>query len=68
MPDDVAARLKVRAAEAGQPLQAYLLGLVTREATRPTLTEIAQRAERYATDEVDNGEVLGLVDEGRAAR
>ncbi|WP_431784478.1 FitA-like ribbon-helix-helix domain-containing protein [Streptomyces chumphonensis] len=68
VPDDVASRLKVRAAEAGQSLQAYLLALVTREATQPTLAEIAQRAERYATSEIDNDEVLRLIDEGRAAR
>ncbi|WP_223290855.1 FitA-like ribbon-helix-helix domain-containing protein [Streptomyces avicenniae] len=37
VPDDVATRVKARAAEAGQSLQTSLLTLVTREATRPTL-------------------------------
>jgi antitoxin FitA len=68
VPDDIASRLKIRAAEAGQSLQTYLLALVTREATQPTLAEIAQRAEQYATSEVGNGDVLALIDEGRAAR
>ncbi|MDT0445697.1 FitA-like ribbon-helix-helix domain-containing protein [Streptomyces johnsoniae] len=68
VPDDIASRLKIRAAEAGQSLQTYLLALVTREATRPTLAEIAQRAEQYAVSEVDNDDVLALIDEGRAAR
>lgn len=31
--------LKIRAAEAGRSLQTYLLALVTREATQPTLAE-----------------------------
>lgn len=68
VPDDIASRLKIRAAEAGQSLQTYLLALVTREATQPTLAEIAQRAEQYATSEVGNDDVLALIDEGRAAR
>ncbi|ONK15367.1 antitoxin [Streptomyces sp. MP131-18] len=68
VPDDIASRLKIRAAEAGQSLQTYLLALVTREATQPTLAEIAQRAEQYAVSEVDNDDVLALIDEGRAAR
>ncbi|MDT0344968.1 FitA-like ribbon-helix-helix domain-containing protein [Streptomyces litchfieldiae] len=68
VPDDIASRLKIRAAEAGQSLQAYLLALVTREATQPTLAEIAQRAEQYAASEVDNNDVLALIDEGRTAR
>ncbi|WP_399421667.1 hypothetical protein [Streptomyces sp. WAC05292] len=46
VPDDIARRIKVRAAEAGQSLQGNLLGLVTRDATQPTLAEIADRAER----------------------
>ncbi|MFR9727113.1 FitA-like ribbon-helix-helix domain-containing protein [Streptomyces sp. MS19] len=68
VPDDIASRLKIRAAEAGQSLQTYLLALVTQEATQPTVAEIAWRAERYATSEVDNDDVLALIDEGRAAR
>ncbi|GAA1596897.1 hypothetical protein GCM10009731_57570 [Streptomyces globosus] len=46
VPDDIARRIKVRAAEAGQSLQGNLLGLVTRDATQPTLAEMADRAER----------------------
>ncbi|MHB9859507.1 FitA-like ribbon-helix-helix domain-containing protein [Streptomyces sp. YIM S03343] len=68
VPEDVARRLKGRAAEAGQSLQAYLLSLITREAATPTLAEMAARAERYAAREVDIDDVLDAIDEGRAGR
>lgn len=68
VPDDVARRLKIRAAEAGQSLQSYLLGLVTREAAEPTLAEMASRAERYAAREVSTADILAAIDEGRAGR
>ncbi|MGW2273364.1 FitA-like ribbon-helix-helix domain-containing protein [Streptomyces yangpuensis] len=68
VPDDVARRIKVRAAEAGQSLQSYLLGLVTRDATQPTLAEMADRAERYATEDIDIQDVLDAIDAGRAGR
>ncbi|MEU6211481.1 FitA-like ribbon-helix-helix domain-containing protein [Streptomyces sp. NPDC085612] len=68
VPDDVARRIKVRAAEAGQSLQSYLLSLVTRDATQPTLAEMADRAERYATEDIDVQDVLDAIDTGRAGR
>ncbi|MFK0236132.1 FitA-like ribbon-helix-helix domain-containing protein [Streptomyces vinaceus] len=68
VPDDIARRIKVRAAEAGQSLQSYLLGLVTRDAAQPTLGEMADRAERYATEDIDIQDVLDVIDAGRAGR
>ncbi|CAL9449501.1 hypothetical protein SUDANB120_02413 [Streptomyces sp. enrichment culture] len=68
VPDDVARRIKVRAAEAGQSLQSYLLSLVTRDATQPTLAEMADRAERYATEDIDLQDVLDAIDAGRTGR
>ncbi|KIX76835.1 FitA-like ribbon-helix-helix domain-containing protein [Streptomyces sp. JL4002] len=68
VPEDVARRIKVRAAEAGQSLQSYLLSLVTRDATQPTLAEMAGRAERYATEDIDVQDVLDAIDTGRAGR
>ncbi|MFG2340370.1 antitoxin [Streptomyces yangpuensis] len=68
VPDDIARRIKVRAAEAGQSLQAYLLSLVTRDATQPTLAEMADRAERYAAEDIDVQDVLDAIDAGRAGR
>ncbi|MFJ3904062.1 FitA-like ribbon-helix-helix domain-containing protein [Streptomyces sp. NPDC090025] len=68
VPDDIARRIKVRAAEAGQSLQSYLLSLVTRDATQPTLGEMAERAERYATEDIDIQDVLDTIDAGRASR
>jgi plasmid stability protein len=44
VPDDVHAVLRRRAAAAGQSLQEYLLGLLSEEASRPTLDEVLDRA------------------------
>ncbi|MBO4257579.1 FitA-like ribbon-helix-helix domain-containing protein [Streptomyces griseorubiginosus] len=68
VPDDIARTIKIRAAEAGQSLQGYLLGLILREASKPSLAEMAARAERYASDEVDHEDVLAALDEGRRGR
>ncbi|HEC08777.1 MAG TPA: hypothetical protein ENI86_04295 [Acidimicrobiales bacterium] len=46
VPEDVHAALRRRAAESGQSLQEYLLGLLTRAASRPTLDEVLDRVER----------------------
>ncbi|MEU1274628.1 antitoxin [Streptomyces sp. NPDC005799] len=68
VPDDIARTIKIRAAEAGQSLQGYLLGLILREASKPSLAEMAARAERYASDQVDHEDVLAALDEGRRGR
>ena len=59
---------EIRAAEAGQSIQGYLLGLITREASKPSLAEMAARAERYASDQVTHDDVLAALDEGRRGR
>lgn len=41
VPDDVLDALKERAAKAGKSLQAYVLELLTREATTPTNAELS---------------------------
>jgi plasmid stability protein len=46
VPDDVHRILKVRAAEAGMSLSDYLLRDIERNAKRPTLEEILERARR----------------------
>jgi hypothetical protein len=60
--------MKVRAARSGQSLQAYLRGLIEREATKPTVAEAVERARRTATAEVSSADILSAIDEGRASR
>ncbi|PVD04505.1 antitoxin [Streptomyces sp. CS014] len=68
VPEENLNRLKLLAAQAGQSLQSYVLGLIKREAEKPTLAEMSQRAERYATLQLDNEELLSVIDEGRSRR
>ncbi|MFG2030530.1 antitoxin [Streptomyces sp. NPDC048825] len=68
VPDDIARTIKIRAAEAGQSIQGYLLGLIMREASKPSLAEMVARAERYASDQVTHDDVLAALDEGRSGR
>lgn len=44
VPDETHAVLRQRAARAHQSLQEYLLGLLVREASAPTLDEVLDRA------------------------
>ncbi|MDQ6851620.1 MAG: hypothetical protein M3070_17115 [Actinomycetota bacterium] len=46
VPDDVRRALKTRAAARGESLNAYLLDLISREAARPTVGEVLERAAR----------------------
>ena len=46
VPDEVHSVLRRRAAEAGQSMQEYLLGLLTEQAAQPTLEEVLDRAAR----------------------
>lgn len=66
--DDAVRTMKVRAAQAGQSLQAYLRGLIEREAARPTVAEAVERARRQATANVSTADILAVIDEGRARR
>ncbi len=66
--DDAVRTMKIRAAQAGQSLQAYLRGLIEREAARPTVAEAVERARREATASISTADILAAIDEGRARR
>jgi antitoxin FitA len=64
--DDAVRTMKLRAARNGQSLQAYLRGLIEREATKPTVPEAVERARRTATADISTADILAAIDEGRA--
>jgi len=68
VPDDTVNALKVRAAQAGKSLQAYALELLSREAAKPTLAEMATRLERETRTELDTTDVLDAIEDGRDRR
>jgi antitoxin FitA len=68
IPDDTLATLKARAGQAGQSLQAYLWDIITREAARPTLTEVTRRAGAEAGASLSADDVLGALDDARRGR
>lgn len=57
VPDEARRVLKARAAESGKSLNAYLLELIDREVSRPTVAEVlaraAGRAERASVSAAD---------------
>lgn len=57
VPDKARRVLKARAAERGESLNTYLLGLIDREVDRPTIAEVllraARRTERAEVSAVD---------------
>ena len=66
--DDAVRTMKIRAAQAGQSLQAYLRGLIEKEAAKPTVAEAVERARREATANISSADILAAIDEGRAGR
>jgi plasmid stability protein len=66
VPEEARRALKARAATHGKSLNAYLLEIIDREVSRPTVAEVlqraAQRAERASASSVD------ALTEARAAR
>jgi plasmid stability protein len=68
VPDDTVNALKVRAAQAGKSLQAYALELLSREAAKPTLAEMATRMERETRTELDTTDILNALEDGRDRR
>jgi antitoxin FitA len=66
--DDAVRTMKIRAAQAGQSLQAYLRSLIEKEAARPTVAEAVERARREATASISTADILSAIDEGRARR
>jgi antitoxin FitA len=66
--DDAVRTMKIRAAQAGQSLQAYLRGLIEKEAAKPTIAEAVRQARSQATADISTGDILAAIDEGRAGR
>ena len=66
--DDAVRTMKIRAARAGQSLQAYLRGLIEKEAAKPTIAEAVEQARREATADISTADILAAIDEGRAGR
>jgi antitoxin FitA len=66
--DEAVRTMKVRAAQAGQSLQAYLRGLIEREAGKLTVAEAVEQARQSATAGVSTADILAAIDEGRAGR
>ncbi|MFK0192776.1 FitA-like ribbon-helix-helix domain-containing protein [Kitasatospora sp. NPDC090308] len=68
VPDDQIQTLKVRAAQAGKSLQAFMQDLIAKETSKPTMAEMMDRLNRETTATVSTADVLAAVDEGRAGR
>ena len=66
--DDAVRTMKIRAAQAGQSLQAYLRGLIEKEAAKPTVAEAVEQARREATANISTADILAAIDEGRPGR
>jgi plasmid stability protein len=66
VPDAVRRALKDRAAAQGQSLNSYLLGLLGRDAARPTAREVFERAGRRS--ERSAVSVVDMLDAGRRDR
>lgn len=66
VPDEARRTLKARAAEAGTSLNAYLLELIAREVSRPTVAEVLNRAARRA--ERASGSAVDVLSAARAER
>jgi antitoxin FitA len=67
VPDDVSRILKSRAAQAGQSLSEYALGLLKRAALTPTIEELTKRIE--ARGRIDIGTAAAdILREEREAR
>jgi plasmid stability protein len=68
VPDSVLEQLKLKAAQGGKSLQSYLLDLVTREATTPTLAEMMARLDRETRTELSTPDILAAIEESRERR
>ena len=66
--EDAVRTMKIRAAQVSQSLQAYLRGLIEREAASPTVAEAVEQARRQATADISTADILAAIDEGRAGR
>jgi plasmid stability protein len=67
VPDEVHARLKRRAAEAGMSLSHYLRRELEAQALRPTLAELQERLAAHPPAEVSTDEIVRIIHEDRDA-
>ncbi|MEV7772921.1 antitoxin [Kitasatospora sp. NPDC086791] len=68
VPDDQIQTLKIRAAQAGKSLQAFMQDLIAKEVSKPTMAEMMSRLNRETTADIGTADVLAAIDEGRAGR
>lgn len=66
VPEPARRALKARAAARGESLNSYLLGLLQREVSRPTVAEVLDRA--AGRSERLEGSSLDVIDSERAGR
>lgn len=66
VPEETRRELKARAAACGKSLNSYLLDVVNREAARPTVAEVLDRAARRA--ERADASALDVITAARAER
>lgn len=66
VPDAARRELKARAAAQGRSLNAYLLDLINREVSRPTVAEVLERAAQRA--ERATGSAAEVIEVARAER
>lgn len=66
VPDDARRELKARAASQGQSLNAFMLDLIEREVSRPTVAEVLGRAERRA--DRSSASALRVIESARTER
>ena len=68
VPSDVHDTLRHRAIDAHQSLQEYVLGLLVREARRPTLEQVLARAAARGGGRASFDEVTAMIREDRDSR
>lgn len=66
VPDEARRALKARAAARGESLNTYLLALLVRDASRPTVAEVLDRASRRA--DRATGSAVDALTEARSQR
>ncbi len=68
VPEETHAVLRQRAARAHQSLQEYLLGLLVREASAPTVDEVFDRAARRTGGELSFSQAVDVIMDDRDRR
>ncbi len=68
IPEEVHTTLRVRAAEAHQSLQEYMLRLLIAETSQPTVAEILADTSRLVGDRLSPAEAAAIIREDRDRR